>query len=82
MSTVAKDPPIPCRLTRQAPALFWWLPWLGSTVQKASGCLGRVMSAFASCMPTIQSESGGLWWLQFPNGFLMRQSHLLAADEG
>lgn len=40
------------------------------------------MSAFTSCLQTVQSRQLGLWWLQFPNGFLMRQSHLSVADEG
>lgn len=27
-------------------------------------------------------SDSGLWWLQFPNGFLMRPSHLPGAEEG
>lgn len=42
----------------------------------------EIMSAFTSCMQSVQCGSLGLWWLQLPNGFLMRQSHSLAADEG
>lgn len=42
---------------------------------------GQIVSPFTSGRAVPLSDLG-LWWLQFPNGFLMRPSHLPGADEG
>lgn len=71
----------PCFLPSCSPALLQWLSGEAALCNVLLCVWAEIMSAFTSCMQTIQAGSLGLW-LQFLNGFLMRQSHLLATDEG
>ena len=54
-------------------------PWL----RRAGnwGLSGQIVSPFTSSR-AVPSSDLGLWWLQFPNGFLIWPSHLPGADEG
>lgn len=77
LRTFSTPAPSPVRLQLSGGSLGW-----AALCSELVHVCAEIMSAFTSCMQTVQSGSLGLWWLQFPNGFLMRQSHLLAADEG